>query len=280
MIPIHEHQPMHQRRETSNVARHPFRMTGRTSVAIWVMVLGSFSPAQSTHGQSAIGEKPATMDQAIVLLDQARTVFQKVEDYECRLVKRERVKDELVPESMMTMRVRNKPFGIYLRCDSPGAEKGLEVCYVEGRNHGMMRAHPAGMIGVLGFWSVDIHDPRAFEKNRHCISEAGLGNLLESTARYWDMERRLNKTLVYITDDNLGRHRCQRIETVHPERDAGSYYGYRCVLWLDETTHLPVGAETYDWPRQGGPEEGELLESYRYLNLRCNIGLGDDVFSR
>ena len=77
---------------------------------------------------------------------------------------------------------------------APSADKGLEVCYVEGRNQGMMRVHPAGCWAcwVSGRWIRTIR--RAFEKNRHCITEAGLGNLLESTARYWDMERRLNKT--------------------------------------------------------------------------------------
>jgi hypothetical protein len=52
------------------------------------------------------------------------------------------------------------------------------------------------------------------------------------------------------------------------------------VLWLDKKTHLPLGAETYDWPHGGGPEGGELLESYRYLNLRSNLGLSDDTFRR
>jgi hypothetical protein len=280
MIPFREQQPVRLWRKTLNPAKPPFGFDRRTSIAILVTLLAGFAATLTATGQSAAGDTPATMEQAIALLDQSRRAFQNVEDYECRLVKQERVKGELLPENTMLMRVRHQPFSIYLRCDSPSAEKGLEVCYVEGRNHGMMRAHPAGMIGVLGFWSVDIHDPRAFAKNRHCISDAGLGNLLESTGRYWDLERRLNKTLVHITEDNLGSHVCKRIETVHPERNAGSFYGYRCVLWLDETTHLPVGAETYDWPRQGGPEAGELLESYRYLNLRCNIGLGDDVFAR
>jgi hypothetical protein len=27
------------------------------------------------------------------------------------------------------------------------------------------------------------------------------------------------------------------------------------------------------------PATGDLLESYRFLNLRCNIGLGDDTFA-
>jgi hypothetical protein len=220
------------------------------------------------------------MDQAIALLTEARLSFQNVRDYECRSVNRERVNGTLLPESVLTMKVRSKPFSVYLRCESPGADRGLEVCYAEGRNQGMMRVHPAGIQGVLGFWSVDPHDPRAFEKNRHCITEAGLGNLLESTARYWEMERRLGKTLVHITDDELGGRACTRIETIHLDRNAGSFYGYRCVLWLDKATHLPIGAETYDWPRRGGPEGGELLESYRFLDLRCNIGLSDETFNR
>ena len=218
------------------------------------------------------------MDQAIALVTEARKHFQDVRDYQCRLIKRERVNGDLLPESVMTMRVRNKPFSIYLCCETPKADQGLEVCFVAGRNDGKMVVHPNGLLGIFGFLSLDTHDRRALEKNRHCITDAGLGNLLESTARYWDMERRLDKTVVRITDAELGGRKCTRIETIHPDRNAGAFYGYRCVLWLDKETHLPAGAETYDWPRGEGPEGGDLLESYRFGNLRCNIGLDDDAF--
>jgi hypothetical protein len=250
------------------------------TITLLAMLLGSFALGQGTHAQSPPGDEPAGMDQAIALLTQARLQFQNVRDYECRSINRERVNGTLLPESVMVMRVRSKPFSLYLRCESPDADKGMEVCYVESRNQGKMRVHPAGIQGVLGFWSVDLHDPRAFEKNRHCITEAGLGNLLESTARYWEMERRLNKTLVRLADEEICGRACTRIETIHPDRNAGCFYGYRCVLWLDKATHLPVGAETYDWPHRGGPEGGDLLESYRFLDLRCNIGFSDDTFSR
>jgi hypothetical protein len=242
------------------------------------IVRPSVTDPHAAPGKSAALDTPTGMDQAIALLDIARLHFKKVEDYECRLIKQERVDGTLLPESVMTMKVRTKPLSIYLRCESPDADKGLEVCYVDGRNHGMMRVRPAGKLGILGFWSVDPHDSRAFEENRHCITEAGLGNLLESTARYWEMERRLNKTQVHITDDKLDGRACTRIETIHPDRNAGSFYGYRCVLWLDKATHLPVGAETYDWPHKKGPEGGALLESYRFSDLRCNVGLGDEAF--
>jgi len=259
-------------------ACHALRQPGRI-IAVLAMLLGSFVMARTARGQSFPVDAPADMDQAIALLTEARQHFKNVRDYECRLLKREQVNGVLLPESVMIMKVRNQPFSVYLRCESPAADKGLEVCYVEGRNQGMMRVRPAHLLGILGFWSVDPHDPRAFETNRHCITEAGLGNLLESTARYWDKERRLNKTVVRITDDELGGRACTRIETLHPDRHAGSFYGYRCVLWLDKATHLPAGAETYDWPCSGGPESGALLESYRYWDVRCNIGMGDDTFT-
>jgi len=244
------------------------------------MVLGSFSVALTGWGQSVPTDTPTEMDHAIALLNEARLHFKNVRDYECRLMKRENVRGALLPEFVMTMKVRNMPLSVYFRCESPDADQGLEVCYVEGRNQGMMRVHPARMLGILGFWSVDPHDPRAFEKNRHCITEAGLGNLLESTARYWDMERRLNKTHVEITECTLLGRPCTRIETIHSDRSAGNFYGYRCLLWLDKETHLPIGAETYDWPRAGGrSSEGNLLESYRYVNLRLNVGLQDSVFN-
>jgi hypothetical protein len=249
-------------------------------VAFLAMLLGSIALAQKSDGQTRPVEPPAGMDQAIALLTEARRTLQGVRDYECRSVSRERVNGTLLLETVMTMKARTKPFSVYLRCESPDADRGMEVCYVEGRNKGMMRVHPAGLKGVAGFWSVDPHDPRAFEKSRHCITESGLGHLLESTARYWEMERRLNKTLVRITDEDLGGRACTRIETTHPDRHAGSFYGYRCVLWLDKATRLPAGAETYDWPRPGGPEGGDLLESYRFLDLRCNIGLSADIFHR
>jgi hypothetical protein len=244
-----------------------------------VGLLGIVALAHAARGQALPAGPPAELDNAIALLTEARVCFQNVRDYECRLVKRERVGGALLPESVMTMKVRSKPFSVYLRCDSPEADKGMEVCYVDGRNAGMMRVHPPHALGVLGFWSVAPRDPRAFEKNRHCITEAGLGHLLESTARYWDMERRLGKTAVRMTDDTLDGRACTRIETIHPDRTAGSFYGYRCVLWLDKTTRLPAGAETYDWPRRGGCEGGDLLERYRYLDLRCNVGLDDSAFS-
>jgi hypothetical protein len=247
-------------------------------LAAIVFILAYFVLVPMTNAQPDRAEQ-SSMDQAIELITEACKRFQKVQDYECRLIKQERVNGTLLPEGTATMKVRNQPFSIYLRCESPESDRGIQVCYVANQNHGKMRVHPNGLFGIFGFVSLSPRDPRALEKNRHCITEAGLGNLLESTARYWAMERRLNKTQVEIAEDVINGRACTRIVTLHPDRNAGSFYGYRCVLWLDKETWLPVGAATYDWPRPGGPVGGDLLERYRFLDIRCNIGLNDNVFA-
>ena len=189
----------------------------RVAVILVVLCGNHFLP-QAAWGQSTSLNASSSIDQAISLLNEARRTLQDVRDYECRMIGRERIKGDLLPETVMTMRVRHDPLSIYVRSESPASEKGLEACYIAGRNQEKMRVRPAGMLGIFGFWSVDTHDPRAFETNRHCITEAGLSNLLECTAKYWKMERRLNKTLVRISDDEVAGRPCTRIETIHPDR--------------------------------------------------------------
>ena len=50
-------------------------------------------------------------------------------------------------------------------------------------------------------------------------------------------------------------------------------------IYIDKETHLPVRIETYDWPKPGGNPNGDMMESYSYINMRVNVGLGDESFN-
>jgi hypothetical protein len=234
--------------------------------------------AQAPAQQAAV--RTATMDDALAQILETKKQFEAVRDYSCTLVKRERVRGEMMPENYMAMKVRNSPFSVSLRWLAPRSMQGQEVCYVAGRNKGMMRVHTTGLAGVVGFVSVDPLDPRAFKDNRHPITQAGLGNLIDGIVRQWEKERVWNKTVVRVADCEFVGRPCTCIEIVHPDPSAGTFYAYRCVLCLDKATRLPVHTEAYDWPRPGGDPSGDLLESYSFLDLRCNLGLGDETFDR
>jgi hypothetical protein len=217
------------------------------------------------------------MDEPRRLIRDAQQAFAGVHDYTCYLIKRERVKGQLQPDHLITMRVRSEPFSIYLKWQAPRSLAGQEACYVAGRNNGMMRVHSTGLAGLVGWISLDPLDPRALDNSHHSITEAGLGNLIERLARRWDEEWRLNQTQVAVSECEVNRRGCTRVELMHPP--GGAFKFYRSVVYFDKETHLPARMENYSWPRQHGNSEGELEEEYNYVEVRTNVKLPDEAFN-
>jgi len=177
------------------------------------------------------------------------------------------------------MKIRTQPFSVYLRWLKPTELAGQEACYVAGRNDGMMRVHSTGLLGVVGFVSIDPKDPRALEHSRHSITEAGVGNLLDRFGSRWEMERQWNGTKVTVGEYMYNKRRCARVETVHPANPGQRYIFYRSVLYFDKEHHLPIRVENYDWPHAGGDPRGDLAESYSYADLKLNVNLPDVLFN-
>lgn len=213
------------------------------------------------------------------LIHEAQQAYQNVHDYTCLLIKQERMNGHLPPVNVIDMKVRTQPFSVYLRWTQPRTEVGQEVCYVAGRNDGKMRVHAKGLLGTVGFVSLDPNDPRARQTSRRNITEAGIGNMIESFARAWEEEIRLNLPMqVNVAEYEYNHRRCMRVETIHPTNANGHFLYYRDVVYFDKETHLPIRLEFYDWPRQTG-DTGQLVEVYSFANMRLNVGLGDEVFN-
>lgn len=247
-----------------------------------VGVLGAMlasSAATRAQAPAAPAVPPTAVEQASRLIAEARQSYQTVQDYTCTFIKRERVGNEMRPENVIAMKVRTQPFSVYFRWAAPKAIEGQEACYVTGRNNGQMRAHPVGILGVVGWVSVDPRDARAMKDNRHAITEAGVGNLIERISAGWEKDKGMATAQLQIGDYEYNNRPCTRVEVSHPNTQPGSFYAYRCVVYWDKQTHLPIRYESYDWPRQGGAPDGDLLECYSYANMRLNVGLSDAVFN-
>ena len=221
--------------------------------------------------------RTVTMDDAVRLIEAARERFRDVRDYSCRLVQRERVGDKLPPETVAELEVRSRPFSVHMKWLEPRSMVGQEAIYATGKNDGKMRVRGAGLLGAIGFISLDVNDPRARSTSRHSITEAGLGNLIERFAEGWPNERRHGAVDLRIDEFTFAGRACTRVETVHPVNPDGFFLFGRSVVYFDKNTELPIRVENYDWPKNPG-EAGPLLEEYSYLELRLNPGLGDDVY--
>jgi hypothetical protein len=217
---------------------------------------------------------------AAQLINEARLSFGRVRDYVGTMVKQERVGGQLLPEQAIAIRARTQPFSVYLKWQAPQNMVGQEACFVAGKNNNQMRAKSAGLLGGVGFVSLDPRDPKAMKGNRHAITEAGIGNLIERVAAAHAQESRLPPSQVTTRyGEYLFQQRpCVRMEAVHLVNN-GQFYCYRCVVYFDKETRLPVRFEAYDWPAAGGAPGGELLECYSYIDLKFNVGLTDAAFN-
>jgi hypothetical protein len=240
-------------------------------------------PAQQPPQQPP-AQQPAQspLDVPLRLLNEGRQLYQRVTDYTCTLISQERVRGKLLPENVIAFHFRNQPFSVYMKWIGPKDMVGQEVAYVHGRNKNQMRVY-AGNKGALpkmvGWVSIDPRDKRVLENSNHTITEAGIANMMEQLARSWQAERAQGKTQVQTAEYEYAQRRCIRVEAVRTERSPNAYC-YRSVVYFDKEFRLPIRVENYDWPRPGGPPQGDLLECYSYVNLRFNVGLNDQLFNR
>jgi hypothetical protein len=256
---------------------------GLASLLGIALVSGANSPADQPRTPatptSSSKQQANSWDEPLRLLDEARKAYKDLKDYSCTLIKREQVKGKLQPENVINMKVRKEPFSVILSWQAPRDLAGQEAAYVAGRNKGMMRVNPKGVAGIFGWQNIAVDDPRVMEHSRHLITEAGIGNLIERFAKGYMADSKTQTVKVGLADYDYDKRKCIGIETIHADPKPGSGEYYRCLLYLDKQTHLPIRCECYDKPRTKG-SEGDLVEMYSFANLKVNPGYGDDTFKR
>jgi len=238
------------------------------------------NPPRSPASPASSGkEKVAAWEGPFRLIDNARTAYKSVKDYSCTLIKREQINGKLQPENVIAMKIRKEPFSVSLTWQAPRDLVGQEAAYVAGRNKGMMRVNPKGVVGIFGWQTIAVDDPRVMEHSRHLITDAGIGNMIERFAKSFAADSKSPTVKVSLADYEYDKKKCACVEVIHPDARPGSGDYYRCLVYFDKQTHLPIRCECYDKPRSRGVE-GELVEMYSFANLKTNVGLGDDTFKR
>ncbi|QEL19100.1 hypothetical protein PX52LOC_06157 [Limnoglobus roseus] len=213
-------------------------------------------------------------------LAEAKMAYGKVSDYSGHVIHQDRVRGKLTPEQTAEIRVKMKPSSISLRYVGPSAMLGEELVHVSGRNAGKLRMKPAGSFGPGGFLSVDLSDSRAMAHTRHQATEFGIGPMIDMLDRQLVVENRLrNAVQVSVAEYTYAGKKVMRFE-VFTDRAHALRYAYRTVVYVDKETKLPIRVEAYDQPTVSGSPTGELIESYSYVNLKFNQGVGDAIFEK
>ncbi len=195
------------------------------------------------------------------------------------MIKREKIGDKLTANHVVLLKVRKSPFSVNMVWKEPKELNGQEVCYIDGKNDGNLRVKPAGLLGAIGFVSLEPNDELAKKTSNHSITNAGIGWLIEECGTGWEVERKLGQTRVRVGTYQYAKRRCTRVELLHPNSAGGKIHHHRNIVYFDQETHLPIRVENYDWPKTTG-DAGELIEVFSYVNLKVNVDLADSVFDR
>jgi hypothetical protein len=204
--------------------------------------------------------------------------IEKVGDYSATLVKRERINGTLLEHEYMFVKIRHKPFSVYMYFLGPADKKGQEVIYVKGKNGGKMWAHGTGLKKTMfGTVSLKPDGLVAMKGQRYPLTELGILNLVRRLVEVAEHDATKGECEVkFFKGAKINDRMCTCIQVVHPvpRRD---FLFHKARIFVDDEFNVPVRYESYDWPKKGAKKPG-LMEEYTYLNLKMNNGFTDADF--
>jgi outer membrane lipoprotein-sorting protein len=195
--------------------------------------------------------------------------YNKVEDYSATFVREERIEGKLKPPEVINLEFK-RPFMVRMNW-LKGPKKGRSVVYVQGENQNRMLVRLEGLIG--GFFKllfVDPHGKMAMRGSRHPITQAGIGNLVDSLVSLTQKaEKAGDLNIKLLGEEVIDKRKVYLIERTLP---AKKYESPRTLIYIDKELLLPIQILRFD-------EGGELYERYAYENLRINRDISPTVFS-
>ena len=225
--------------------------------------------------QVAPGEHP--LMPVLRWAEAGRPAVAEIKDYTALVTKQENINNELQGAQIMEIKVRHKPFSVYLKFRYPQNIVGREAIYVEGANDSKLIAHGVGMEKAFGTQFLDPEGLIAMRGNKYPITKMGILNLVDELVVVGKMDVKFGECEVrYTKDAKYDERPCTIIDVTHPfPRKNFRYHKARIIV--DNEYNLPVMYQSFDWPRAEG-EKPVLLEGYTYQKLKLNVGLTDEDF--
>lgn len=217
--------------------------------------------------------------EAIAKLAQRRA--EELSCYYVRLRKREVVNGAQLPEDLVLMKFRSRPFSVYIKALEESPTAGREIVFVNGQHNDLLQIR-TGKGDILSGMRLELSpsSPRATANSRRTVLEAGFPNIIARFTAAVNEERNASAGLL----QPLGRKQrpesptpmeCVR-QIVPPGKEkqlpgGGERYWHFAMDPLSADYGLPMVICTYD-------ERKREVEYYAHDRLILNVALSDDDF--
>lgn len=261
---------------TARPAETKVSSSGLMSEAQIALTSSTMLIAGAEQGGPNAATAAAAIAEARAVIASCRETYRNgVRDYICDFHKRERIDGKMVSPHQMHMKARSQPSSIYFKFVTPN--KGREAIYHPDKFGPKLVAHDVGLGRLLaGTLHLDPKGSMAMDENRHPVSEAGLGSMIDTVHERWQIELSPDESVLVVDRDaSFEGKACIKIDSVHTERRPDFFF-HKVTLFIDKDLNLPVRFEAYDWPRADGTLD--LVEEYTYRNLKVNAGLAEIDF--
>ena len=239
--------------------------------------------------QQRVGPQPVVRQHplvpAIAMAHRSMKAMEGIRDYECTLVKRHRNREtgKMRDLQYIQLRVRHKPFSVYMYFLTPADTKGQQVLYVEGANKDSagksnLVVQPVGFVkGRLGPFHFSPQSPTVMKDQRYPITDVGFKNLAVRLIEVAERDKKFGECDVKFFNKTMVNNRSTTcIQVYHPvPRD--NFRFHIAKIFIDDELGVPIRYEAYMWPKKPGGKP-VLDEEYTYLNVKTNLGLTDADF--
>ena len=223
----------------------------------------------------------------MVLLEQGRRRLAETPDYTCTFYKQERIGAELTDGQSIELKVRQKPFSVYMKWLS--GDKGREVIYVDGVDDNRMTVHAGGWKArFLPAIKLDPEGSLALSEARHPVTMVGLAKLCDEiiSRRKGEIERHDPVRCRLLENETANDRPCYCFISTYLDRKRSEEYR-KSVQYIDKESLLPVCVKNYGWTDtkptcadDKALDEATLIEHYAYSELQLNQQLASKDFDR
>lgn len=228
--------------------------------------------------------------------EQRRLIRDSIQDYSCRLLKRERIDGQLQPMQYLSVQVRSasdaSPLSVFMEYLAPRDLQGRRLLFVQGQHQGKVLVRKGGPSLPYIRLRVDPSGSIASQESKYPITDVGFDRVIDRLVDliHSDIESDpggTNTTAEAFKNAKIRQRVCTHVRVTHPHRDDQLQF-HTANLYIDDQWRVPIRLVVHDWPREsadlvptpGSPKDPDaaILEEFTYLDLRLNTGLDDAIF--